>query len=304
MQRGQALIFILVGVLLISAIAVGAIYLGKQITTKPKSQTPSPSPQSLLTPSPIPSTSPQPSGSLKTANLNTYTSTKYGFSFDYPKNLSLSVERDADSEFRLSLNSTGGVVNVAVLKDRPVFLKGDSEDTTSSSNITWTVSKESSYCGDVDISGSPGSYCNKLAPIYVTKANNRYYVLILRSISPSSETFKTILSTFQITGYVPKQPLSLGDISSCLETKKRQYATSNIALEKILVKFKDTPLTEAKQIIRSYGLEFDEQSNTTPPKTLLVKVPLGSELQWVCQFERNNAIQSAEPLTVIQISSR
>ncbi|MBI3103621.1 hypothetical protein HYZ05_01650 [Candidatus Daviesbacteria bacterium] len=75
MQKGQALVYILVGVLIIGVVAGGAYYLGRQTTTKP---TPAPVVTSQ-TPQPTPSPSPD-----ETANWKTYTSNKFSFSIKYP----------------------------------------------------------------------------------------------------------------------------------------------------------------------------------------------------------------------------
>lgn len=76
-QKGQTLIFLLVGVLIIATIA-GAFYLGRSST--PKS---SPNPQATSqTPSPTQDASHEPTSSAETANWKTYTNDK--FSFKYP----------------------------------------------------------------------------------------------------------------------------------------------------------------------------------------------------------------------------
>ena len=74
MQKGNTLIFPLIGVLVLVG---GAFYLGRQTTPKPSpnpvvtSQTPQP------TPTPFPSTD-------ETANWKSFTNTKYGYSIKYP----------------------------------------------------------------------------------------------------------------------------------------------------------------------------------------------------------------------------
>lgn len=67
MQKGQVLIWVIVGTLII-AVAGGTFYLGRSITPKP-----SPALPSILTPSPTPDASPAPDGAGATANWKTYT---------------------------------------------------------------------------------------------------------------------------------------------------------------------------------------------------------------------------------------
>ena len=83
-QKGQALIFLLVGILIIAALG-GAYYLGRQTTPKVTSSI-----QPTLNPadaSPAPTgagVSGAPNGAAETANWETYTNTKYSFEFKYP----------------------------------------------------------------------------------------------------------------------------------------------------------------------------------------------------------------------------
>lgn len=80
-QKGSAVIFILIGILVIAGVAGGAYYLGtkKPVTVIPTqtpvvtSQTPQPTIASQTTSIPD-----------ATANWNTYTNTQYGISFKYP----------------------------------------------------------------------------------------------------------------------------------------------------------------------------------------------------------------------------
>jgi len=89
MQKGQILIWIIVGALVI-AVAGGAYYLGRSTSPKPSpaptvtSQTPQP------TSSPSPSdASPAPTGAGETANWKTYTNTTFNYSIKYPPEVSL-----------------------------------------------------------------------------------------------------------------------------------------------------------------------------------------------------------------------
>lgn len=82
MQKGQTLIFILVGILILAAVVGGAYYLRR--STSPK-----------ISPSPVVSTNPQSSPSQvdEASNWKTYTTTK--FRFKYPVNFSVE-EREKD----------------------------------------------------------------------------------------------------------------------------------------------------------------------------------------------------------------
>lgn len=82
MQKGQAPVLILVGILVIVAVAGGAFYLGRQTTPKP-----SPSPVvTSQTPKPT-NTSLESTGSAETANWKTYKNSQYSYSFKYPQEL-------------------------------------------------------------------------------------------------------------------------------------------------------------------------------------------------------------------------
>lgn len=81
MQKGQILIWIIVGSLLI-ALAGGAYYLGRSTSPKPQA-----TPVVSQTPQPTPSPSSSPD---ETANWKTYTNSKYGYSVKYPPNLETS----------------------------------------------------------------------------------------------------------------------------------------------------------------------------------------------------------------------
>ena len=77
MQKGFGVIYILVGILVVTLIAGGAFYLGGQTTPKPVVT-------SSSQPSISPDVSPAPTDAGETTNWKTYTNTKYGFSFKYP----------------------------------------------------------------------------------------------------------------------------------------------------------------------------------------------------------------------------
>lgn len=78
-QKGFAPILILVGILIIAAVAGGAYFLGKQATPKTSQSL---QPITTSQPSPIPDEIASSDPSV--ANWRTYTNIKYGFSFKYP----------------------------------------------------------------------------------------------------------------------------------------------------------------------------------------------------------------------------
>ena len=67
MQKGQALIFILVGVLILAAVAAGAYFLGRQVAPRPQTLQPSPSPTD------------------ETTNWVVYRNEQYQFEFKHPQ---------------------------------------------------------------------------------------------------------------------------------------------------------------------------------------------------------------------------
>ncbi len=89
MQKGSAVIFLLIGIVMLVVIG-GAFYLGRSTISKP-----SPAP-AVTFPTPLtPSSS--PTSQNETANWNTYTNRKVGFSLSYPKDWTLE-ENALDSQ--------------------------------------------------------------------------------------------------------------------------------------------------------------------------------------------------------------
>lgn len=107
-QKGSALIFLLVGVLVIAAIG-GAYYLGRSTTS-----TPSPVSTSQIPQPTIPSSSTD-----ETTRWKTYTNNKYGYSFKYP------------TDWTLEENEMQGFQSIALTKtdntqeQEQVLLPGD-----------------------------------------------------------------------------------------------------------------------------------------------------------------------------------
>lgn len=90
MQKGQAPVLILIGILIIMTAAGGAFYLGRQTTPKP-------SPNPVVTSTTLPSpkdASPVPNGTEETTNWKTYTNKETSFEFKYPPIL---VKEDIES---------------------------------------------------------------------------------------------------------------------------------------------------------------------------------------------------------------
>lgn len=84
MQKGQALIFLLVGILVI-VVAGGAFYLGRQTT--PKS-----SPVSVVTsqtPQPTTNTNPESTSSAETSDWKIYTNNEFNYTMKYPNDLEI-----------------------------------------------------------------------------------------------------------------------------------------------------------------------------------------------------------------------
>lgn len=112
MQKGQALVLILVGILIIISVAGGAYFLGKSSTPKP--QPPKPVVQ---TPQPTPDASPVPTGTGETANWKTYTSIKYGYSIDYPADWGTAPSDQSEASFAPK-KSEGVPVGISVISGK------------------------------------------------------------------------------------------------------------------------------------------------------------------------------------------
>lgn len=124
MQKGQILIFILAGTVLIAVLIGGAYYLGRQ--TAPQSQTPQSAPSSVDA-SPAPTgagVSGAPNGDAETANWKLYTNRNFLFSFNYP-----------DTIFKYLSSIMGDEANLAFI------LLDQSEERSSNLRLYITVSK-------------------------------------------------------------------------------------------------------------------------------------------------------------------
>ncbi len=101
MQKGQTLIFVLAGILILIIVVTGAYYLGKSSTSKS-------SPTSAVTSQPT--TVPTASLSAtpdETANWKAYISSEYGYSIKYPTNIQPALQQDARV-----YQGIGGSVNI------------------------------------------------------------------------------------------------------------------------------------------------------------------------------------------------
>ncbi len=84
MQRGQAGVLIIVGILVVVVIVGGAYFLGMSRNTSP---VPQPAPQ-IVKPQPTPAS--ESTSSAETANWKTYTNNIFKYSFQYPPTLAVS----------------------------------------------------------------------------------------------------------------------------------------------------------------------------------------------------------------------
>ena len=117
MQKGQIGILIIVGILVVVAMAGGAYFLGRSSKSVPTTQ---PIPQTVnsqSTPTISESTSsavyPAPSGAGDMANWKTYTNTKTGYQFKYPSNHTAYSEVDQKKPVLIPALSTSDIVNIA-----------------------------------------------------------------------------------------------------------------------------------------------------------------------------------------------
>jgi len=171
---------ILIVVFLIMAVGIGGYVLGanrNQIAqTQPVTQIPQPSPAPID----------------ETANWKTYINDEYEISFKYPP--SFVIENTSKPpQFFFSLKSTEEELVFSVEpSNTPSFASRlKSLNTIVKNNISWKVYPESTYCDAGDCSTTSASY-------ETTKGEWRY-AFLLRKISPNSDIFEQILSTFQFS---------------------------------------------------------------------------------------------------------
>ena len=112
MQKGFAPILILIGILVIMAVAGGAYYFGKSQISKPQSQI-------ETSQTPKPAVVPQPTPSDETTDWKTFT--KLGYEIKYPPS-SVITEFDLDSSMPDLLSSTSTEVKVEGRKAPVLFL--------------------------------------------------------------------------------------------------------------------------------------------------------------------------------------
>lgn len=191
MQKGNALIFLLVGIFVI-AIAGGAYYLGRLTT-----------PKTLSVPVPISQTSqstPIPSSTStlvdETANWKTYTNSKYGFSFKYPDDLSFTPSNNTDksSEVEIYAYNPHDYAEVALVvshKSESTLIQEDGENLTKSI-IDFNGISADKYSGNSGVAGTVYKEevfftHNSLTFIFSVGTYNRKNLLI------------QILSTFKFT---------------------------------------------------------------------------------------------------------
>lgn len=114
-QKGFAPILILLGIVFILAVAGGAFYVGKIVSTPPEilpviTPTPKLFPTSIISPTSIID---------ETANLKTYSNEKYKISFKYPPLLSpclgLNYPQDEGDKLEVCFSTTGKEVHLKIV---------------------------------------------------------------------------------------------------------------------------------------------------------------------------------------------
>lgn len=210
MQKGQVLIFLLVGILILAA-ASGAYYLGKSQSTEPAKNIPaSPEPSSQsIPPQTTTTTTPSPTNKPTVTNQRTdwltYTDTKAGFSIQYPSTMKIN-ELIAGQKVEF-LNCGGG----PCLSGMKIVLYNDY---TGGSRKEWLngkfdLSTYSPYYEDLNVAGvnalvaatrDPGS--NNTVFVVIPKENNVWLYnapgdAISASQKPNLNEDKEILSTFK-----------------------------------------------------------------------------------------------------------
>lgn len=191
MQKGQAQVLILAGIVILLAVAGGIFYLGRITAPKLQNITTSPTPQ----PSPVD----------ETANWKTYTNTKYGYSLKYPPETILE-EKPGDVVF------LDKQIYIAVTSSDPEQCRGDCPVIQKKEEVIIngiSSKKLTGYIGEVG--GSvPQSYQTIVIPY-----NNKFYTFTVYELKYDENQLPTreigsvpeakvdllnqILSTFKFT---------------------------------------------------------------------------------------------------------
>lgn len=205
MQKGFGIIFLLIGILVIT-VAGGAFYLGRQTTPKPSpnpvitSQTPQPT--SALTPN---TPSPAPTTPDQTVNWKTYTNSTYKFLIKYPSNWISENYTPADSRIPYLYNPDNKYdIQFGYNKDEPSVISemtGKPMVTDLSNYKLTTINGIKVYVNN-NLQGDDGNYMK-----YYFQISDGEYISILAPLTnaPSNVVWndaaislaKQILSTFK-----------------------------------------------------------------------------------------------------------
>lgn len=178
MQKGQILIWIIVGAMVI-AVAGGAYYLGRSTSPKPSATTTVTS----QTPQPTPTSSSIPD---ETTNWKTYANEKFKISFKYPSNLGLTI-RDNTNKLIAILEDSKGSFTLVSEPTSDEFKNLNPQKTVTINNIRWDVFYSAGSCDGL-------TACPQIIPYYRTTRNNLIYDF---TFGLREEDLITILNTFK-----------------------------------------------------------------------------------------------------------
>ncbi len=84
-----------------------------------------------------------------------------------------------------------------------------------------------------------------------------------------------------------------------------QKEDGNFVKGEIMVGFKDNvSINDAQEIIYSLGLNAKNNTSYNTSKFLLVKVPEGTELKWVCVFKQNQLVRDSGKIEFTEVNNK
>jgi hypothetical protein len=93
--------------------------------------------------------------------------------------------------------------------------------------------------------------------------------------------------------------LNFLDIQQCINEKQKIYLPGDYVSGAIIVSFdKNLSYNDAKKMINNYGLEIMREHNNN---VYSIAVKPGTELFWICEFEKKEIVRYSETMKLLDI---